>query len=169
MRAPIEQGSPVLALSAFIITLFLGLSGEAVSGRVLGGGGAFPNLVLIVLYIWSVRRPHYLSPPVLLLAGLAHDLFSGGPLGVWALAYLAAFSIARDREADGSGADFGPVAARFTVLAAIATGAAWAAGSVSTGVPAPVAGLITEAILTILVFAGLGWLFIRRKERTAFF
>lgn len=169
MRAPLEQRSPWVGLAGFLISLLAALSVQAIAARVFGSGAPFPNFVLIALFIWSIRRPLFISPPVILIAGLAHDLFSGGPLGIWALAYLAAFTIARDREADGLGADLGPMAARFTVLAAITTLATWAAGSASTGFPAPLGGLITEGVLTILVFTAFGWAFARRKERSAFF
>jgi rod shape-determining protein MreD len=152
-----------------MVSLVLALLGEAFTARLFGAGAPFPNLVLIVLFVWSIRRPFFVSPPLLLIAGLAHDLFSGGPLGVWALAYLAAFAVARDREADGAGAAFGPLAARFTVLTAAAVMTAWAAGSASTGFPAPVGGLISEGVLTILLFTLLGWVFARRKERASFF
>lgn len=169
MRAPLDQRSPWPGIAGLLISLWLALSIEAVAARLFGSGAPFPNFVLIALFIWSIRRPFFVSPPLVLVAGLAHGLFSGGPLGIWALAYLAAFTIARDREADGSGADFGPMAARFTVLTAVATLGAWAAGSASTGFPAPLGGLITEGVLTILVFLAFGWAFARRKERTAFY
>lgn len=169
MRAPLDQRSPWPGLAGLVISLVLALIVEALSARVLGSGAPLPNLVLIALFIWSVRRPLFLAPPILLIAGLAHDLFSGGPLGVWALAYLAAFAAARDREADGTGSDFGPLIARFAVLAGVAIFAAWAAGSVSVGFPAPAGGLILEGVLTILLFAASGWAFTRRRERTSFF
>lgn len=169
MRAPLEQRSTWPAIVGFLVTLALALLIEAVAARLLGSGAPFPNMVLVVLFIWSIRRPWFLSPPVVLVAGLFHDLFSGGPLGILALAYLAGFTVARDREADGLGAGYGPMLARFTVLTAVATLTAWAAGSVSTGFPAPLGGLITEGVLTILAFALFGWAFARRKERTAFF
>ena len=169
MRAPLDQRSPWPGLAGLLVSLILALVVEAAAARLFGSGAPFPNFVLIALFIWSIRRPFFVSPPLILIAGLAHDLFSGGPLGIWPLAYLAGFALARDREADGLGADFGPMAVRFAVLAAIVTAAAWAAGSASTGFPAPLGGLITEGLLTILVFLVFGWAFARRNERTAFF
>ena len=169
MRAPLDQRSPWTGLAGLLVSLLAALFFEAVASRVFGAATPLPNFVLIALFIWSIRRPFFIAPPALLVAGLAHDLVSGGPLGIWALAYLAAFTLARDREADGLGADFGPMAARFIVLAAIAFLGAWAAGSASTGFPAPLGGLITEGVLTILVFTAFGWAFARRQERTAFF
>lgn len=169
MRAPTDQRSPWLGLVGFLTSCFAALLVEAISMRVLGGGVPFPNFVLIALFIWSIRRPWFLNPLTLLVIGLLHDLFSGGPLGIWALAYLAAFTFARDREADGTGADFGPLMVRFGVLTAIAMAGAWGAGSISTGFLVPVLGLIGEGLLTIVLFAVLGWAFARRRERAAFF
>lgn len=169
MRAPTDQRSPWLGLLGFVISCFVALLVEAISMRVLGAGVPFPNCVLVALFIWSIRRPWFLNPLVLLVVGLLHDLFSGGALGIWALAYLAAFSLVRDREADGMGADFGPLMARFCVLTAIVMGVAWGAGSFSTGFAVPMLGLIGEGFLTILVSAVFGWAFARRRERAAFF
>jgi len=123
---------------------------------------------LIALYIWAVRRPWFVSPPVILLVGLLQYLISGGVMGVWALAYLAAFAIARLRSDEGA-ADLVPLTVRFVVLSLLAFGFAWGVGSAAIGVPAGVMPLITEAIVTILVFPMLGWVFARRKERSAMF
>ncbi len=46
---------------------------------------AEPWLPAVMIYYWTLRRPD-LTPPVLsFIAGLALDLLSGGPLGLWAL------------------------------------------------------------------------------------
>lgn len=169
MRAPLEQRSVWPGLAGLTLSLLAALVVEAVGARLLGPGGLFPNMVLIALFIWSIRRPLFLNPFVILVTGVAHELFSGAPLGVWGLSYLLAFALVRDREADGMGADFGPMLARFAALTGIATAGAWAAGSVSTGAPAPLGGLIVEGILTIVVFAVIGWMFARRRERSAFY
>ncbi len=168
MRAPYEQSSPWWALLAFISSLVAALLVQGAAARLIGGPGAFPNLVLIALFIWSIKRPYFAAPPVLLLVGLVQDLFTGGPFGIWAVAYIVAFAAARDREADGTGGELGPMVVRFAALAAIAQFLAWAAGSAAIAAPAPFGGLIGETILTIVLFPLLGWAFARRKERSSF-
>lgn len=169
MRAAMENRPVWPGLVAFALTLVLALLTYAVLGRAGAGGPVLVNLPLITLFIWSLRRPWFVSPPVLLIVGLLQDLMIGAPLGVWALAYIAAFTVARDREADGAGGDVGPVSARFAALAAIAFFIAWAAGSAAIGAPAAFGALISEGLLTILLFPVFAWAFARRKERSAFF
>jgi rod shape-determining protein MreD len=168
MRAPYETPSPLWGLVGLLISLVAALLLQGAAARLIGGAGLFPNLVLIALYVWSIRRPHFIAPPVLLIVGLVQDLFTGGPFGVWAVAYIVAFTVARDREADGLGGDIGPVAVRFAALAAIAQLVAWAAGSAAIAVPVPIGGLIAETILTILVCPLFTLAFARRRERSSF-
>ena len=168
MRAPYERSSPGWALAGLIFSLLAALLVQGAAARLFGGASLFPNLVLIALFIWSIKRPYFVAPPVLLIVGLIQDLFTGGPFGVWALAYLVGFTAARDREADGAGGEIGPMAVRFAALAALAQITAWAAGSVAIGAPAPLTGLIGETILTILVCPLFAWAFARRKERSSF-
>lgn len=168
MRAPLENRPLWPGLTAFLLTLFLALIAYAVLGRAGGGSLVIVNFPLIVLFVWSLRRPYFVSPPVLLIVGLLQDLLIGAPLGVWALAYLVAFTAARDRDADGSGGDVGAVSARFAALAALAFAGAWAVGSAAIGAPAAIGALIGEGLLTILLFPAFAWAFARRKERSAF-
>ncbi|MCC5996899.1 MAG: rod shape-determining protein MreD [Oceanicaulis sp.] len=156
------------SVTAFVLTLALSLVLYSAPSSVRGLPDLTPSWPLIVLFIWSVRRPWFVSPPVILIAGLLQDLISGGVMGVWALAYVTAFAIARPRSEEGA-ADIGPLIVRFAVLSVIVFCFAWGAGSAAIGALAGAAPLITEAIMTILVFPVLGWLFARRKGRSAMF
>jgi rod shape-determining protein MreD len=169
VRSVSEPRSPGVDIALFVLSLFLALVIQTVATRWDVGASIFINLPLIVLFIWAARRPYWVSPPVLLLVGFLQDLFAGTPLGLWGIAYLAAFTLARDREADGSGADLGPYSARFVVLGGLAYLFAWCAGSVAIGAPASYQTLIGEAILTILLFPLFAWAFARRKERGTYF
>lgn len=168
MRANRDRDAVWPSVAAFIVTIVLALVLYTAPSSVGGLPDLTPSLPLIVLYIWAVRRPWFVSPPVILLVGLLQDLISGGVMGVWALAYVAAFAIARPRSDEGA-ADIGPLMIRFVVLTLLAFAIAWGVGSAAIGVPAGAAPLITEAIVTIVVFPVLGWLFARRKERAAMF
>lgn len=167
MRPSVERGNGGADLIFFIVTMVLALVLHALPSRLGGGPDLAPAFPLIVLFIWSVRQPWFISPPVLLLVGVFQDLLAGAPMGVWALSFLVAFSALRIRETDGAG-EVGPLALRFALTAAAAFGVAWGAGSFAIGAPVAPGPLITEAILTILLFPIFAWLFARRKERSTF-
>ena len=168
MRAPVERKAVWPGLVGFGLTMLAALILHALPSRVGDGPELAPALPLIALFIWSVRRPWFVAPPVLFGVGLVQDLLAGSPMGVWSLSYLAAFAILRLREADGTGADVGPLSLRFSLIALTAFGFAWGTGSVAIGAPVAPAPLITEALLTILLFPLFAWAFARRKERTTF-
>ena len=167
MRPSVERGNGGTDLVLFIVTMLLALVLHALPSRLGGGPDLAPAFPLIALFIWSVRQPWFISPPVLLLVGVFQDLLAGAPMGVWALSFLVAFSALRIRETEGAG-EVGPLALRFTLTAAAAFGVAWGAGSFAIGAPVAPGPLITEAVLTILLFPIFAWLFARRKERSTF-
>lgn len=168
MRPSVERNNATTDLVLFIVTMLVALILHALPSRLGGGPDLAPAFPLIALFIWSVRQPWFIAPPVLLLVGVLQDLLAGAPMGVWAFAFLVAFSVMRLREADGAGGEIGPLALRFTLTAIVAFGAAWGAGSFAIGAPVAPGPLITEAILTILLFPIFAWLFARRKERSTF-
>lgn len=167
MRAPLERHSTWPTIVAMIVTLAASLLLHAAPTRLPTGADLLPLLPLITLYIWAVRRPRFVSPLLIFAVGLLQDLLIGGPMGVWALSYLLAFSLARPREEEGGG-EIGPVSVRFAVLATIALVIAWGAGSLALGQPAGTADLVTEGVLTIILFPIFAFLFARKKERTTF-
>jgi len=168
MRSPMERRSSLPTVLAMIVTLALGLFLHAAPTRIPQGPDLLPLLPLIVLYIWSVRRPSFVSPAVIFFVGLLQDLLSGGPMGVWAFSYLVAFGLARHRDADGAGLDPIPASARFAALAAIAFACAWVTGSAALGRVAGGGALLVEGVFTILIFPVFAWAFARRRERGAF-
>jgi len=64
-------------------------------------GGLFPApmLALPAIYFWALVRPDLMSPFAVLFIGLLEDFLSGGPPGLWASGFLAAYALAdRQRE-----------------------------------------------------------------------
>ena len=167
MRPSVERNNGGADLVLFVVTMLAALVLHALPSRLGSGPDLSPAFPLIALFIWSVRRPWFISPPVLLLVGVVQDLLAGAPMGIWALSFLVAFSVLRLREADGAG-EVGPLALRFALTAAAAFAVAWGAGSFAIGAPVAPGPLITEAVLTILLFPIFAWLFARRKERSTF-
>lgn len=89
-------------------------------------------------------------------------------MGVWAIGYLAGFTIARPRMEDGSQRSMPSVIARFWTLCAIVYLVVWAVGSLAVGALAAPGGLAIEAVVTMITFPVAAWLFARRKERSTF-
>ncbi|MGH6890227.1 MAG: hypothetical protein ACREHF_13710 [Rhizomicrobium sp.] len=87
-------------------------------------GGALPAPLfgIMPVYFWGLMRPDLMPPWAALLAGLAEDLFSGAPPGVWAASFVAAYVFV-DRQRDalaglaGFGAIIGFAAALFVAMA----------------------------------------------------
>ena len=75
-------------LTAIAATLLL-----AVPLRVFGLQLPEPVFPMVLAFAWAVIRPSMIAPFVLLGLGLLLDLFWGGPVGLWALALLAAYGL----------------------------------------------------------------------------
>lgn len=169
MRASLERNSTWPTLTAMALTLALSLLAVAAPLRLPEGQGfPAPLFPLIALFVWSVRHPRFVAPWLIFLIGLFQDLLTGGPLGMWALSYLLAFAIARLRSTEPSAREFILLVARFSVMTCIASLVAWTAGSLSIGQPADPTSLVTEAVITLIVFPAFCWLFARKRERTTF-
>ena len=52
-----------------------------------------PVFPLVLAFAWAVIRPSILAPFTLLLLGLFLDQWWGGPIGLWAIALLAAYAV----------------------------------------------------------------------------
>jgi rod shape-determining protein MreD len=52
-----------------------------------------PIFAMALAFAWPVIRPSILGPFALLLMGLFLDLFWGGPMGLWPLSLLLAYSL----------------------------------------------------------------------------
>jgi rod shape-determining protein MreD len=127
-------------------------------------GGLFPAplLALTAVYFWGLVRPDLMPPLAVLFIGLLEDLFSGGPAGVWATGFIAAYALV-DRQRD-SLAGFPGVAAILGFAAAMALAAA--ATYVLTWImylrQPPVTPLLLASVTTVLCYPPiaviLGWL-----------
>lgn len=62
MRGPLDSRPLWPGLTAFAVTLLLALLAYAVIGRAGAGGPVLINIPLIALFIWSLRRPWFVSP-----------------------------------------------------------------------------------------------------------
>lgn len=123
----------------------------------IGGLVPPPVLALAPIYFWTLARPDLMPPVAVLLLGLLEDLLSGGPPGLWAAGFLAAYALAdRQRETfaglSGLGAIFGFAAAALTAAAA-----AYLLGSLVYWRLAPPGPVLLQAVVTILFYPLLAY------------
>jgi rod shape-determining protein MreD len=127
-------------------------------------GGQVPPalLALMPVYFWCLVRPDLMPPAIAFLIGVLQDLFSGGPPGVWAASFVAAYALV-DRQRDsfaglsGVGAILG-----FAAAMLVAAGTAYVIVAIYyAGLP-PVGPLVMQISLSVLFYVPvvmvLGWL-----------
>lgn len=66
----------------------------AIPFRLFGLALPEPVFPVALAFAWAVIRPSVLGPFCLLLIGLFLDLFWGGPVGLWSLALILAYTLA---------------------------------------------------------------------------
>lgn len=122
-----------------------------------GGMLPAPLLALAPVYFWALIRPDLMPPSAVLFIGLLEDLLSGGPPGLWAAGFLAAYAFA-DRQRDslaglsGIGAVMG-----FGAAMSIAGTVAYALASLVYWRMAPIAPLLLTATVTVAFYPLAAW------------
>lgn len=169
MRAPIERRPPYGLAVWAAISVILSLIAYASPSHLTQGPDLMPLLPLIAIFIWSSLRPRFMPPFIIFFIGIMQDLLTGGPMGIWALAYLTAMMIMRVRKEEGAPRELGPLWFRFVAVTAIATLVAWATGSLAIGGPAAVRPMLVEAAASILMFPLIGLLTIRKRSARSSF
>ncbi|HXC53659.1 MAG TPA: hypothetical protein VNU97_00030 [Rhizomicrobium sp.] len=138
-----------------IVPVLLGVLGVLIANfpvSFLGGLVPPPLLAFMPLYFWGMVRPDLMTPFWAFTLGVLEDFFSGGPPGVWAAAFLAAYFLI-DRQRDmlaglsGLGAIMG-----FAVAALVACASAYAIVSVYDWQVLPLAPVLAELAMTVLVY-----------------
>jgi rod shape-determining protein MreD len=85
-----------------VVPLLCGLVGVFIANipvSLLGGGVPPPLLGLVPVYFWCLVRPDLMTPSAAFAIGLAEDVLSGGPPGVWTLAFVLTYAVvARQRD-----------------------------------------------------------------------
>jgi rod shape-determining protein MreD len=137
--------TPALLAAAAVVLVNLPVS-------FTGGLMPAPVLTLVPIYFWALARPDLMPPYAVLLLGLAEDLMSGGPPGIWATGFLVAYALAESQREmfaglEGPGAVLGFAAAMFT-----AAGTAYLLVSLVYWRPAPLAAMLLESAVTVLFY-----------------
>ena len=111
-----------------------------------------PLLSFMPLYFWGIVRPDLMTPFWAFVLGVLEDFLSGGPPGVWAASYLAAYAFF-DRQRDmlaglsGIGALTG-----FAVSALIACASAYVIVDLYHWQIQPAAPLMAELAMTVAIY-----------------
>jgi rod shape-determining protein MreD len=130
--ATLERPRPTTSLRYLValVPLLCGLVAVFITNipvSILGGLVPPPLLGLVPVYFWCLVRPDLMTPAAAFAIGLAEDILSGGPPGVWTLAFVLTYTVvARQRD---SFAGLGGAAAvvGFAAVAAFACAVAWLA------------------------------------------
>jgi rod shape-determining protein MreD len=124
--------------------------GALIYSAPIGIGGVdapMPWLALLPVFFWGLLRPDLMRAVAAFGVGLFQDLVSGGPLGVWAIAYLVAFAVVAPQREALAGQSSAAVWIGFALFVVLAGVAAYAAGWLASRfVPSPeLEGLGIEA------------------------
>ncbi|MDX2258895.1 MAG: rod shape-determining protein MreD [Hyphomicrobiaceae bacterium] len=140
------------SLAAFV-ALALALAAAVVPWP--GGGAAaqvFATLLpALVIHYWTLRGSDGLPVGVAFAAGLVVDVLSGGPLGFWALVYVAAWLAARLSQPWRDSTPLGRWALTALAIAGVVA-IAWAVASLWLGRPGPIEDLALGGLWAGLLY-----------------
>lgn len=119
--------------------------------RIAGWAPPMPLLALPAVYVWAAARPGPASYSAAFATGLLHDVVTGGPLGVWALGFLAAAAAGVLQRAPLEGQAMAPVWASFGVAALAAGVVAGLAGALAIGATPTLGPLAAQLLVTLMV------------------
>jgi rod shape-determining protein MreD len=152
------------------IPALCGLLGAVIANipiSVLGGLVPAPLLALVPVYFWCLVRPDLMTPAVALMIGMAEDVLSGGPPGIWTLAFVLTYAlVARQRDSFAGLAGLAAVvgfaaAAAFACAVAYLSVAGFAFLTPGASLP-PIPPILGELAMTVLFYApstlAVGWL-----------
>ena len=160
-RLGFSMGGVTAAVTPFLCgMLAVALANMPVS--LLGGQVPSPLLALMPVYFWCLVRPDLMPPALAFVIGVLEDLFSGGPPGVWAASFVAAYALI-DRQRDsfaglsGVGAIIG-----FATAMLVSAATAYVIVAIYFARLPPVGPLIVEITVSVLFYIPaavvLGWI-----------
>ena len=127
-----------------------------------GGLLPAPILALASVYFWLLLRPDLMPAIAVLSIGLLEDMISGGPPGLWASGFLAAYAFTqRQRDVLEGLSSLGTLIG-FAGVVSVAAGTAYAlAWAVYLRAP-PLSPLLLEGVMTVVLYPLValpsGWL-----------
>jgi rod shape-determining protein MreD len=118
----------------------------------LGGEWLMPSLPILAIFLWAMYRPDLLPPFAVLVAGLLMDLLIDAPLGVSALAFLAAYAIVISQRLYWATLSGPGVLVGFVIVMFAAGTISWLATSFAHGQWVSPVPVLLEGIMSVIVF-----------------
>lgn len=123
----------------------------------VGGAVATPAFALIPLYFWAVHRPQLLPATLVFLLGLAQDLVTGGPVGLWGVVFLVTLSLTLSQRARLWGLRLRVSTLAFALVALAGLIGGWFCASVFESRFVDIRPMVYQAGVTALVFPPLAF------------
>jgi len=154
-------GSRFLANAVPVLLALFGVVLTNLPFSLFGGWIPSPMYALMPIYYWCLVRPDLMSPAWVLVIGLAYDVLSGGPPGIWAASFVATYAVIdKQRDAFAGLSGWGAILG-FATAALIACTAYYAISSLCSWKLLPVNDAIKEFAVTSIIYAFvlpiLGW------------
>ena len=111
-----------------------------------------PLLSFMPLYFWAIVRPDLMTPFWAFALGLLEDFLSGGPPGVWAASYLAAFAFVDNQRDMLAGLSGVGALVGFAVAALVACASAYFIVDIYHWQIQPLAPSIAELAITVIEY-----------------
>jgi len=147
--------NPLISLLAAAIPVLSGFLGVLVSSIPISLTGGFippPLFALMPVYFWSLVRPDLMPPGAVFFIGLAEDILSGGPPGVWAVTFLVCYAfLDRQRETFAGLASYGAILG-FAAVMLIASLIAYGLVLLVYSHAPPLAPLMLDAAVTVVFY-----------------
>ena len=111
-----------------------------------------PIIPLVIVFFWSLYGPDLLPAPSVFAIGLLQDLLTGGPLGLWAIVYLATQWVVLSQRSYFLGREQRVVWLGFALAASASGVILWLVMSLMSGALLPIWALVAQLFATVLVY-----------------
>jgi len=146
------MGGKVLANLLPVLCGLIGAFAANLPISLLSGMVPPPLLALMPVYFWCLVRPDLMSPGWVFVIGMAHDIVSGEPPGIWAAAFVATYAaVDKQRDAFAGLSGWGAILG-FATAALIACTTHYAITSMYRWQMLPLSGSIKEFAVTSLLY-----------------
>ena len=156
MAALERPGSPTsLRFLTALVPLLCGLAGALIGNipiSILSGKVPPPLFALVPVYFWCLVRPDLMTPAAALTIGFAEDILSGGPPGVWTLAFVLTYALVANQRDSFAGLSGLAAVVGFGAAAATACACAYATVAMLFWHLPPVAPIIGELAMTVIFY-----------------
>jgi len=152
-----------------LIPMVSGLLGVLIANipvSILGGLVPAPLFGLVPVYFWCLLRPDLMTPAVAFSIGFAEDILSGGPPGIWTLAFVLTYALLARRRDSFAGLSGLAAVLGFAAAATFACAIAYftvAGLNLLSGLRLPpLVPVVSELMMTVLFYIPttlvVGWL-----------